>query len=225
MVPGSSAVILTGNNEGYGTALDLMDAGVKINCIVDLRENPVHDDIARAVINHGITVKLGYAVYAAHSKAGHQLTEVDIRKIVSRGQCDHKGEILSCDLLCMSVGYTPAYQLACQAGGQLSYDDETAMFTTTNCADDVHLCGSVNSVWQLEQVLVDAQRAAATALSALGLSASSVGTSPKTDETSPNHPWPIFPHPQGQNLSTSMKISPSPISLMPPLMATNIFSW
>ena len=198
VVPGSSAVILTGNNEGYGTALDLMDAGVKINCIVDLRENPVHDDIARAVINHGITVKQGYAVYAAHSKAGHQLTEVDIRKIVSRGQCDHKGEILSCDLLCMSVGYTPAYQLACQAGGQLSYDDETAMFTLTNCADDVHLCGSVNSVWQLEQVLMDAQRVAATALSALGLSASSVATSPKTNETSPNHPWPIFPHPQGK---------------------------
>ncbi len=198
VAPGSSAVILTGNNEGYGTALDLMDAGVKINCIVDLRENPVHDDIAKAVINHGIKVKLGYAVYAAHSKAGHQLTEVDIRKIVSRGQCDHKGEILSCDLLCMSVGYTPAYQLACQAGGQLSYDDETAMFTLTNCGDDVHLCGSVNSVWQLEQVLMDAQRAAATALSALGLSGSSVGTSPKTDETSPNHPWPIFPHPKGK---------------------------
>ena len=28
--PGNSAVVLTGNNEGYGTALDLLDAGVEV---------------------------------------------------------------------------------------------------------------------------------------------------------------------------------------------------
>ncbi|MDA8646203.1 2Fe-2S iron-sulfur cluster-binding protein [Porticoccaceae bacterium] len=198
IAPGSSAIVLTGNNEGYGTALDLMDAGVRVNCIVDLREDAVHDDIAKAAMDRGVKVKLGYAVYAAHSKTGHRLTEVEIRKVLSPGQCENSGEVLSCDLLCMSVGYTPAYQLACQAGGQLSYDDETAMFTLTNCANNVHLCGSLNSVWQLDQVLMDAQRAAKTALCELGLSESSVVSSPKTGEASPNHPWPIFPHPKGK---------------------------
>ena len=196
--PGSAAVILTGNNDGYGTALDLYDAGVMIKAIVDLRENPDYDEIARAAVARGITVKTGCAVYAAHNRKATHITSVDVRKIVSQGVCANDGEIIDCDLLCMSVGYTPAYQLACQAGGQLSYDDQSAMFTLSSCPDTLHLAGSVNSLWQIDDVLAEATRAAAMASNALGLSDLAIGDVIPKGNISPNHPWPIFPHPKGK---------------------------
>jgi len=196
--PGSAAVILTGNNDGYGTALDLYDAGVMIKAIVDLRENPDYDEIARAAVARGITVKTGCAVYAAHNRKATHITSVDVRKIVSQGVCANDGEIIDCDLLCMSVGYTPAYQLACQAGGQLSYDDQSAMFTLSSCPDTLHLAGSVNSLWQIDDVLAEATRAAAMASNALGLSDLAIGDAIPKGNISPNHPWPIFPHPKGK---------------------------
>ena len=196
--PGSAAVILTGNNDGYGTALDLHDAGVEIQAIVDLREAPDYDDIAKAAVARGITVKTGYAVYAAHSSKASHITSVDVRKIISQGVCVDDGEIINCDLLCMSVGYTPAYQLACQAGGQLSYDDQSAMFTLSNCPDTLHLAGSVNSLWQIESVLAEATRTAAITSNALGFTDVALGEAIPKGNISPNHPWPIFPHPKGK---------------------------
>ena len=196
--PGSAAVILTGNNDGYGTALDLHDAGVEIQAIVDLREAPDYDDIAKAAVAREITVKTGYAVYAAHSSKASHITSVDVRKIISQGVCVDDGEIINCDLLCMSVGYTPAYQLACQAGGQLSYDDQSAMFTLSNCPDTLHLAGSVNSLWQIESVLAEATRTAAITSNALGFTDVALGEAIPKGNISPNHPWPIFPHPKGK---------------------------
>ena len=196
--PGSAAVILTGNSDGYGTALDLYDAGVMIKAIVDLRENPDYDEIAKAAVARGINVKTGCAVYAAHNRKASHITSVDVRKIVSQGLCANDGEIIDCDLLCMSVGYTPAYQLACQAGGQLSYDDQSAMFTLSNCPDTLHLAGSVNSLWEIDDVLAEATRAAAMASNALGLSDLAIGDAIPKGNISPNHPWPIFPHPKGK---------------------------
>ena len=196
--PGSQAVIVTGNNDGYGTALDLDDAGVKINAIVDLREDPNYDDIAKAAVDRGIRVETGTTVYAAKHKGANRVSSVDIRKIVSQGICAEQGETITCDLLCMSVGYTPTYQLACQAGGQLTYDDQSAMFSLRNCPESLQLAGSVNSLWSLDAVLMEAKRAATIATNALGLTQVQVADRVTEDTVSPNHPWPIFAHPKGK---------------------------
>ena len=85
--PGTEAVILTGNNDGYGTALDLHDAGIKVQAIIDLRDTPIYDDIAEEAISRGIPVKTGFAVYAAHNKGAVNVTSVEVRKIVDQGIC------------------------------------------------------------------------------------------------------------------------------------------
>ena len=38
--PGKTAVVVTGNDDGYANALDLADAGVEVAAIVDLRDKP-----------------------------------------------------------------------------------------------------------------------------------------------------------------------------------------
>ena len=198
--PGNSAVVVTGNNDGYATALDLLDAGVEVKAIVDLRQQPEYDAIANHAISKGLNIKTGYAVYAANKdRSGLHLGSVEVREIISQGICATQGESIDCDTLCMSVGYTPTYQLICQGGGQLSYNDDTSMFTLTNCPQDCQIAGSVNSHWQLDDVIADAQRAAVIATNALQLSSHPVPEPVAVSlQHSPNFSWPIFAHPKGK---------------------------
>ena len=195
--PGQAAVIITGNNDGYANALDLLDAGVEVRAIIDLREQPAKTPMIDAAVARGIRIETGHAVYEAH-KARNHLSAVEIRKIISPGICADSGEVIPCDLLCMAVGYTPTYQLVCQAGGQLSYDDGSAMFTLDNCPDAMQIAGSVNSQWDLDACLAEASRAAMIATNALGLTHTDVPAQIARESVSPNHPWPIFAHTGGK---------------------------
>ena len=202
--PGKAAVVVTGNNEGYGAALDLLDAGVEVKAIIDLRQQPEYDAVAQYALSKGLNVKTGHAVYAANKDpSGLHLGSVEIREIISQGICgtpiSGRGEIIDCDTLCMSVGYTPTYQLVCQGGGQLSYDDDSSMFTLTNCPEDCQIAGSVNSHWLLDDVIADAKRAAIMATNALELTTETVPeVIALSQQQSPNFGWPIFAHPKGK---------------------------
>ena len=195
--PGRKAVVLTGNSHGYGVALDLQEAGVVVQAIVDLRRQPNPDEFTQAANQRGIAVKTGHAVYEARAFGGH-LAAVEVRRILDQGRCAEQGEAIDCDLLCMAVGYTPTYQLSCQAGGQLSYDDETAIFHLRGLPESVRVAGSVNGVWDLNAVMADARHAASAATRALGQSGDTVPEPVANRGGSPNFPWPIFPHPKGK---------------------------
>ena len=197
VAPGRTAVVVTGNDDGYANALDLMDAGVKVEAIIDLRETPKANPMIEAASKRRLKIKTGYAVYGAQ-QSGNRLSGVEIRKVVSQGICAEDGETISCDLLCMAVGYTPTYQLACQSGGQLSYDDNSAMFTLNNLADDLQVAGSVNSYWDLGNCLEEGARAATIATNALGFTQTDIPEAMAKESQSPNHSWPIFAHPKGK---------------------------
>ena len=198
--PGKTAVIVTGNNDGYAAALDLLDAGVEVKAIVDLREQPEYDAVAKKAASKGLTIKTGHAVFAAHKdRSGLHLGSVEVRKIIRQGVCGDQSETILCDTLCMAVGYTPTYQLVCQGGGQLSYNDNTSMFTLTNCPQNCQIAGSVNSHWLIDDVIADAQRAAIIASNALGLSNETPDQQLDISlQHSPNFSWPIFAHPKGK---------------------------
>ena len=202
--PGKTAVVLAGNNDAYGVALDLLDAGVNVKLIVELRENPRYDDIARSAVARKVAVKTGCAVYAALSGPDkNHLGNVDVREIVADGVCAAQGEIIECDLLCMAVGYMPTYQLICQAGGQLGYDDDKSSFTLTNLPNSCQIAGSVSGTWDIDRVIGEARRAGTMAGNAAG---NAVGTRQRSnsdvqaqnDSDGINFPWPIFPHPDGK---------------------------
>ncbi|MGY0399413.1 MAG: 2Fe-2S iron-sulfur cluster-binding protein [Ostreibacterium sp.] len=196
--PGQRAVVLAGNNEGYAVALDLLDAEVDVAAIIELREQPIYDDVANAVLQRGVKVHRKTAVYQAIKKS-NCLAAVEVRKILSQGKCDASGETISCDLLCMSVGFTPTYQLVCQAGGQLNYDDDSAIFSLNNLPENFYIAGSVNGYWQSDAVIADGQRAAMMATNGNGQSEVEV---PKvvveSEGDSLNFGWPMFAHPKGK---------------------------
>ncbi|WP_269748133.1 FAD-dependent oxidoreductase [Enterovibrio coralii] len=194
--PGKTAVVLTGNDDGYLCAVELAEQGVEVASIIDMRQAPVRHEVHDCVESLGIPVVLGATVYEATANQ-HHLDSVDVYAIDDAHKVTEKVATIACDLLCMSAGYMPAYQLLCQAGAQLTYDDNTARFAIKNLPDNLHIAGSVNGIHDLEKVLADGQRAAYRCLQLLNLS--ELGGQEVVCDRQTNFPWPIFPHPKGKD--------------------------
>ncbi|MGE8326915.1 2Fe-2S iron-sulfur cluster-binding protein [Pseudomonas urmiensis] len=196
--PGQRAVILTGHDDGYLAALDLQEQGVAVAAVVDMRAAPADAALAAELKRRDIPMHLGSTVYEALHEAGmRHVNGVDIRPITGQGKVGPHGLRVACDLLCMSAGYMPVYQLLCQAGGKLAYDVNRDEFTISQLPAGLDIAGSVNGRHRLENVLADATRSAAEALQALDLPAPTRSTF--CPEAKVNFPWPIFPHPKGKD--------------------------
>lgn len=197
--PGQRAVVLTGNDDGYLAALDLHEQGVRVAALVDMRQQPADMAVKSAVEKQGIACHLGSTVFEAlHEKGMRHVSGVDIRRITAQGQVAEQGLQLDCDLLCMSAGYMPVYQLLCQAGGKLAYDEQKAEFAISGLPLGLAVAGSANGRHSLDNVLLDGTLAAARAVAALGLDAG-IGERAFSGEARVNFDWPIFPHPKGKD--------------------------
>ena len=197
--PGKRAVVLTGNDDGYLAALDLHDQGVHVAALIDLRAAPGKLALREAVMQRQIKCLNNSTVYEAlHEKGMRHVTGVEVRTILAQGRVADTGKRLDCDVLCMSAGYMPVYQLLCQAGGKLAYDDKRAEFTLSGLPHSLHVAGSVNGRHQLDNVLADGANAGAAAARALGLEVE-VQPTRFNAETTVNFNWPIFPHPKGKD--------------------------
>ncbi len=199
--PGRRAVVLAANDHAYGVALDLDDCGVEVAAIVELRDGPGDGPMAAWAQKLGFKVITGHCIQEAVARRdGLHLGSVRVSELTGQGSFNHGSEGIDCDLLVMSVGYTPTYQLALQAGGKLSYDDETAHFTIGNLPPIVSLAGSLNSTYDLAAVEAEGTLAGWQAAKDLGLKA---GRQPKRPgdrgADGINHPWPIFKHRLGKD--------------------------
>ncbi len=199
--PGRRAVVLAGNDDGYGVALDLAEAGVEVAAVVDLRPEPAPSALTEAVVGQGIEVLAGHCVAEARAGPGNRhVTGALVSRPDGQGGAVPGGRTIACDLLCMSTGYMPTYQLALQAGAKLGCDDAGAHFSITGLPDHLRLAGSVDGAYDLEAVLAEGRHAGWRAAEALGLT---VGSEPEAPadrgEANANHPWPIFPHAKGKD--------------------------
>ncbi|MFK3774495.1 2Fe-2S iron-sulfur cluster-binding protein [Pseudomonas sp. NPDC089406] len=196
--PGQRAVLLTGHDDGYLAALDLQEQGVTVAAVVDMRAASADPTLTAELKRRDIPVHLGSTVYEAlHESGMRHVSGADIRPITGQGKVGPHGLRVSCDLLCMSAGYMPVYQLLCQAGGKLAYEVNRDEFAISGLPAGLDIAGSVNGRHLLDNVLNDATRAAAEALAALGLAAPALGAF--GPEAKVNFPWPIFPHPKGKD--------------------------
>ena len=188
--PGRRAVVLTGNADGYGVALDLAEAGTEVAAVVDLRRQPPASDLADAVADRGVRIVAGtYVAEALPAAAGRHVAAVALAD----------GQRVDCDLLCVAVGTTPTYQLALQAGARLDYDAAAATLSITGTPARLTLAGSVDGAVGLDAVLASGRLAGWRAARAQGLEAGPEPPAASGEAAATNHPWPIFPHPKGKD--------------------------
>ncbi len=198
--PGRRAVVASANDDGYGVALDLMEAGVEVAALLDLRHDPPPSSLADEVRLRGIEIRPGHTVWEAVSKpGGRRVAGAVAAPITGPGECHGKRWIIECDVICMSAGYAPSAQLYCHAGGRIGYDDDSAMFTLSDRPAGFFAAGSVNGAFAPEAVIAQGRHAGWAAASSLKREAGAEPAVPgDLGGRGQNHPWPIFPHPKGK---------------------------
>ncbi|MBM3584357.1 MAG: FAD-dependent oxidoreductase [Alphaproteobacteria bacterium] len=152
--PGQRAVVLAGTPDAFGVATDLAAAGVAIAAVVLPRPLPDHDVALERLRGAGAAIVTG------------RIDEADGKEHV--GAVRVGDDWFDCDLVTVSVGQAPAWQLACQAGGRLGHDEATQRLTLTLDRPGARLAGSAAGHADHGAVVADGRRAARAALRALG---------------------------------------------------------
>lgn len=199
--PGTRAVVVAANGDGYGVALDLLDAGVDVACVVDPRPAQTPCERQKTVSGRGVPIIHETTVSEAVAASGNRsVVGARIARIIGEGELSATTDRFACDLITVSVGYHPTANLIHHARGAMSYDDAPAAFVIDQLPANMYAAGSVNGSYSLDASLDDGRRAGWQAAKDQGFKA---GRKPaaraKTDGASPNFPWPIFPHAQGKD--------------------------
>ena len=194
--PGARAVIYTNNDEGYGVALDLLDVGIEIAAIVDLRPSASADARAQLVSERTIPIHLDCAVLSATAaESNRHITGIEFGP--ASGTSVSKS--VDCDLLCLAVGSMPAYQLALQAGARLDHDDSQTTFSIVNLPNHLAIAGALGGAGEADGAVADGRHAGWRAAKSLAVA---VGPEPEPVATEGRSPGPLHPvrvHPRGKD--------------------------
>ena len=134
VAPGRQVVVATCGDSAYGAARDMVNAGVKVTTLIDLRTDP-NALLASELRTLGVEVLSGRAILGTRG-----------RKRISAVRVS--GKTIECDCLAMHGGWTPAVHLYSQARGKLRFDEaldsfvpgsEVAGFRSTGAACGEHI--------------------------------------------------------------------------------------
>ena len=199
--PFNTGIIFTANAQGYRVALDLLQAGVKVSAIVDLRVEGQQDAQALELANKGIKIYKGYCVYEAlplKGKLGVAGALICPYDLATATADVNKAIKLDCDGIAMSAGWAPAGALLYQSGMGVVYNNDIQQFVPNRLPKGVFAAGRVNGVFGLEARISDGLRAAAEVANLLGKQVQYLPVAPHQGH-SPSHPYPFVHHPKGKN--------------------------
>jgi sarcosine oxidase, subunit alpha len=163
--PGTRALVFTADDSAYAAALDLAQAGVEIAAIADLR--PVLQTPGpAAALAAGLQVHPGAVVTGTQGRL--RVTTAHL------GTCRRDGtavgaEAVSCDLILMSGGWTPAVHLFCQSRGKLVFDDGLQAFVPGAGAQAERSVGACRGSYDLAACLAEGYGAGEQAARAAGV--------------------------------------------------------
>ena len=158
------AVVLAGCDAAYSAALDLHAAGVTIKAIADVRS--VDDTPAMAAARTaGLRVITRATVLATTGRL--RVRSVALGAVCADGSIQ-RSEIIDCDALLMSGGYTPSVHLHSQSRGKLLWRAEENFFVPGEVAERERSAGAARGLDGLASVLEDGERAGREAAVACG---------------------------------------------------------
>ncbi len=191
--PGKRAVVLAACPSGYRAARDLLDAGVDLALVADPRPGGSDAGQAAELRERGVMIRLGTVEEARGTRGNRHLSAVRIGS-----------DWIDCDLLSVSAGRVPAWQLPCQAGGRLTHDAATESFRLNMPGADNTplLAGSLAGVAALDAVAAHGHQVAIMALERLGLKSEAAAEDaiPADPEAAlANHPVTVAADPSGRD--------------------------
>ena len=196
--PGRRAVVATANDDGYAAALDLLDAGVEMAAVVDLRMDAPPSALGDTLAARRVPVHAGAAPWeAVPQRKGPGIARVRVARIEEEGVCAPSVDSFTCDLLVVCGGRTPAAALLRQAGATFAYDDQRHIVGIEEMPPGVFAAGGVAGTFGLDAAIADGRRAGWQAANAAGLDAGPEPPAAPAGDTPAmaDNAWPIFPHP------------------------------
>ena len=193
--PCDRMVLLAANSEAYRVALDMLDAGVEVAAIADLRPDGEPSELGAAVAAAGVPMHRGHTVYEAvpnRQKSG-------VRGAVIAPVDAQRGTLIACDGLAASVGWTPNAALPSQAGVQFAYDEVLEQLVPQSCPAGVFVAGRVRGVYDLDAQRKDGRVAGLRAAHYAGYGGGEVPAPPPPVREARSHGYPIFAHPSKKN--------------------------
>ena len=148
---GKNNVLFTNNDTAYETAISLIQRGIKINAIIDNREQ-VDSKISYEVEKNNIKIYKGYSVVDTYGY--RRIDKISIMKLSKDGQTviGEKTK-LNCDCLGVSGGWTPAVHLFTQSGGKLKFREVDQVFIPDVYPSDQISIGSCNGDFGIEEIM------------------------------------------------------------------------
>jgi sarcosine oxidase subunit alpha len=179
VAPGRQLVLSTNNDYAYRVVLDWLDAGHQVVAVADARSNPRGTWVEEAR-RRGVRILSGSAVVEARGSkrvTGARICAIDIasHKVTS------SGEVIDCDLIVTSGGYSPVVHLASHLGGRPTWREDILAFVPGEGFQKRLCAGAVNGVFALGDALADGFEAGATAAAENGFKPIS-GELPKVEK-------------------------------------------
>ena len=197
VVPGRRTVVVTANDDAYRTALALHAAGLEVPAVIDARPAP-SGPLVRDAEAAGIRVLAGRAILAAKGRG--RVEKVEIGPQAGAGGAVE--EVISCDSVAMSGGWSPAVHLWSHAGGKLHWDEAQAMFRPDDGRGPIGhdgtpsalVCGTANGVLDTAGVLADAHAAGEAAARRTG-AGGTAGEAPGAQDEAAGPPMAVWSMP------------------------------
>ena len=150
---GEKNVLFTNNDSAYETALSLCQKGIKVEAIIDNREE-IDSKLIKETEKNNIKIYKGYTV--VNTFGYKRINKISIMQLSKDGQKVVGSKILiGCDCLGISGGWTPAVHLFTQSGGKLKFREEDQVFIPDKYPSDQISIGSCNGDFTLDEILLN----------------------------------------------------------------------
>ena len=148
---GEKNIIFTNNDTGYETVLSLINKGIKVEAVIDIRED-ANSKIIEEVEKSKIKIFKGYCV--TNTYGYKKIKSIEIMKLSTDGEnVVDKSIKLNCDCLGISGGWTPAIHLFTQSGGKLKFKDKDQVFIPNTYPSDQISIGSCNGEFTINKII------------------------------------------------------------------------
>ncbi|MGH1481845.1 MAG: sarcosine oxidase subunit alpha [Geminicoccales bacterium] len=162
---GDRAVVVTTHDSAWYAAFDLVEAGVRVPAILDVR-NDVDDGLVELARSNRIEVLTGWTATGTTGR----LRIKSVRANPIEGEKAGAARDIACDCLLMCGGWTPSLHLFSHTKGSLDWQEESQVYLPDSSPEDCHVAGAGRGLWGMKAALDDGAVVGVVASKAAGLS-------------------------------------------------------
>ena len=148
---GKKNIFFTNNDSAYESALSLHNKGIKVDAIIDIRENS-DAKIIKKINDAGIKIYWSHTI--VDTSGYKRLSDISIMKLSNDGMSVIGSKTsISCDCLGIAGGWTPAVHLYTQSGNKLTFDEDRNIFVPKADNSEQICVGSCSGDFELDEII------------------------------------------------------------------------